>query len=91
MGKNNKIKATSKEDYYVTINKKDIRHLTVLLNYNGPIKAPIKKGEKVAELVIKKKDENLKVLPLFATEDLNKVNFFQSLITSLNYLIWGDV
>ena len=40
---------------------------------------------------IKKKDENLKVLPLFATEDLNKVNFFQSLITSLNYLIWGDV
>jgi D-alanyl-D-alanine carboxypeptidase (penicillin-binding protein 5/6) len=91
LGKNNKIKATSKEDYYVTINKKDIRHLTVLLNYNGPIKAPIKKGEKVAELVIKKKDENLKVLPLFATEDLNKVNFFQSLITSLNYLIWGDV
>ena len=91
LGKNNKIKATSKEDYYVTINKKDIRHLTVLLNYNGPIKAPIKKGEKVAELIIKKKDENLKVLPLFATEDLNKVNFFQSLITSLNYLIWGDV
>ena len=91
LGKNNKIKATSKEDYYVTINKKDIRHLTVLLNYNGPIKAPIKKGEKVAELVIKKKDENLKVLPLFATEDLNKVNFFQSLMTSLNYLIWGDV
>jgi D-alanyl-D-alanine carboxypeptidase (penicillin-binding protein 5/6) len=91
LGKDNKIKATTKEDYYVTINKKDIRHLTVLLNYNGPIKAPIKKGEKVAELVIKKKDENLKVLPLFATEDLNKVNFFQSLITSLNYLIWGDV
>jgi D-alanyl-D-alanine carboxypeptidase (penicillin-binding protein 5/6) len=56
LGKNNKIKATSKEDYYVTINKKDIRHLTVLLNYNGPIKAPIKKGEKVAELVIKKKN-----------------------------------
>jgi serine-type D-Ala-D-Ala carboxypeptidase (penicillin-binding protein 5/6) len=91
LGKDNKIKATTKEDYYLTINKKDIRHLKVLLNYNGPIKAPIKKGEKVAELIIKEKDENLKVLPLFATEDLNKINFFKSLMTSLNYLIWGDV
>ena len=32
LGKKNKIKATTKEDYYVTINKKDIRHLTVSLN-----------------------------------------------------------
>ena len=46
---------------------------------------------KIAELIIKKKDENLKTLPLYASEDLKKVNFFKSLITSLNYLIWGDV
>ena len=91
LGKKNKIKAISKEDYYVTINKKEIRHLTVSLNYTGPIKAPIKKGEKIAELIIKKKDENLKTLPLYASEDLKKVNFFKSLLTSVNYLIWGDV
>ena len=91
LGKQNKIMATTKEDYYVTINKKDIRHMSVSLNYSGPIQAPIKKGEKIAELIIKKKDENLKTLPLYASEDLQKVNFFKSLITSLNYLIWGDV
>jgi len=91
LGKKNKINASSKEDYYITINKKDIRHLTVSLNYKGPIKAPIQKGEKIAELVIKKKDETMKILPLYASEDLKKVNFFKSLITSLNYLIWGDV
>ena len=33
----------------------------------------------------------IKKLPLFAAEDLKKVNFFKSLLTSLNYLIWGDV
>ena len=33
----------------------------------------------------------LKKLPLYASEDLKKVNFLQSLLTSLNYLIWGDV
>ena len=91
LGKNNKINATSKEDYYVTINKKDLRHLSVSLNFSGPLKAPIKKGDKVAELSIKKKDEILKTLPLYAKEDLQKVNFFKSLVTSINYLIWGDV
>ena len=91
LGKKNKIKAISKEDFYVTINKKDIRHLTVSLNYPGPIKAPIQKGEKVAELLIIKKGETIKSLPLYASEDLKKVNFFKSLLTSLNFLIWGDV
>ena len=91
LGKKNKIKATSKEDFYVTINKKDIRHLTVSLEYNGPISAPISEGEKIAEIIVTKKDEIVKTLPLYASEEVKKVNIFKSLITSLNYLIWGDV
>ena len=91
LGREDKIKATTKEDYYITINKKDIRNLKVSLKYDGPIVAPIQKNEKVAELVITSKDQVIKTLPLFATEDLKKVNFFKSLVTSINYLIWGDV
>ena len=91
LAKSEKLKAVTKEDYYITINKKDIRNLNVTLNYNGPIVAPIQKGEKIANLVISNKDEIIKTLPLYANEDLKKVNFFKSLITSLNYLIWGDV
>ena len=91
LAKSEKLKAVTKEDYYITINKKDIRNLNVALNYKGPIVAPIQKGEKIANLVISNKDEIIKTLPLYANEDLKKVNFFKSLITSLNYLIWGDV
>ena len=91
LAKNSKIKATTKEDYYVTINKKDISHLTVYLDYNGPISAPVQKGEQIAEIIVSKKDQIIKKLPLYAAEDLKKVNFFKSLLTSLNYLIWGDV
>ena len=91
LGRRNKIQATTNQDYYITIDKKDIRHLTVSLNYSGPIKAPIQKGEQIAELTIKKKNDIIKTLPLYASEDLKKVNFFKSLMTSLNYLIWGDV
>ena len=91
LGKKNKIQAVTKEDYYLTINKKDIRNLKVILKYEGPIVAPVQKGEKIAELIVYNKDEKIKTLPLFAYEDLKKVNFFKSLITSINYLIWGDV
>ena len=91
LGTKDKIKVSTNEDYYVTINKKDIGHLTVSLEYNGPISAPVKKGEQIANIVVSKKDEIIKKLPLYAAEDLKKVNFFKSLLTSLNYLIWGDV
>ena len=91
LGQKSKINVSSKEDYYITINKKDIRHLNVTLEYDGPISAPIDKGKQIASVIIKKKDKVIKKLPLYANEDLKKVNFFKSLITSLNYLIWGDV
>ncbi len=91
LGKKNKILATTKEDYYITINKKDIRHLNVSIEYDGPISAPVEKGKKIAEIIVAKKDEVIKKLPLYAAEDLKKVNFFKSLLTSINYLIWGDV
>ena len=91
LGKKSKITATTKEDYYVTINKKDIRHLTVSLEYEGPIEAPINKGKQIANIIVSNKDQVLKKLPLYASEDLKKVNIFKSLLTSLNYLIWGDV
>ena len=91
LGEKNKIKVTSKEDYYVTINKKDISHLTITLEYDGPIMAPVKKGKQIANIIVSKKDEIIKSVPLYASDDLKKVNFLKSLLTSLNYLIWGDV
>ena len=91
LGKKEKIQATTKEDYYITINKKDIRNLKVSLKYDGPIVAPIDKGEKIAQLDITIKDDLIKSLPLYAAENLKKVNFFKSLLASINYLIWGDV
>ncbi len=85
------VEAITKDDYYITINKRDLSHLKVSLVYDGPIVAPIDKDQKIAELVISKKDEIIKTLPLYSKEKVKKVNFFKSLVTSLNYLIWGDV
>ncbi len=91
LGKKENIQVTTKEDYFITINKKDIRNLKISLKYDGPVVAPIDKGEKIAQLDILIKDELIKSLPLYAAENLKKVNFFKSLLASINYLIWGDV
>ena len=91
LGDKDKIKVTTNEDYYITINKKSIRNLEVALKYDGPIVAPIQKGEEIASLIVSSKGEIIKELPLYAAENLKKVNFFKSLVTSINYLIWGDV
>ena len=91
LGRKNKILTTTKDDFYVTVNKKDIRHLTISIEYKGPISAPVDKGTQVADIIISNKDQEIKKLPLYAAEDLKKVNIFKSLLTSLNYLIWGDV
>ena len=91
LGKKDKIQVTTKEDYYITINKKDIRNLKIALRYDGPIVAPIQKGDQIAQLEILIKDKLIKSLPLYAAENLKKVNFFKSLLASINYLIWGDV
>ena len=91
LSKSPKIKATTKEDFYITVNKKDIRNLKISLKYDGPIVAPVEKGKKIADIVISNKDDNIKTLPLYASEEVKKVNFFKSLLTSINDLIWGDV
>ena len=91
LGKKNKINAITKDDLYLTISKKNIRNIKVTLNYDGPVVAPINKGEKIGNIIVTNKNEIVKKLPLFAAEDLKKVNFFKSLFTSINYLIWGDV
>ena len=36
-------------------------------------------------------NEEDKIIPVFASEEVKKVNFFKSLFMSFNYMIWGDV
>jgi D-alanyl-D-alanine carboxypeptidase (penicillin-binding protein 5/6) len=57
LGKKNKIKAITKEDFFLTINKKDIRNLKVTIQYDGPVVAPVSENQEIGKLLIKNKDE----------------------------------
>ena len=90
LGKSATTKGYTKEDVYTTIDKKDLRGFDVFLEYSGPIKAPVKKGEEIATIKIYNKKNLTKSIPIYAAEEVKKVNFLLSILTSFNYMIWGD-
>jgi len=90
LGKENIVEGLLKEDIYVTIQKKEVKDLKVKLEYNGPIKAPIKEGQQIGNLILESPNEEVKKFPIYASKSVKKVNFFKSLFLSFNYMIWGD-
>ena len=90
LGENKFSSGYTKEDVYITINKRDLKNFNVFIEYTGPIKAPIKKNQEIAFIKIYNKDELLKSVPVFSVKKEKKINFLLSLFTSFNYMIWGD-
>ena len=91
LGKEDTIDVYTDQDVYKTIKKAKKKLLKVSVNYEGPIEAPIQKGEKVAILKVVYDDEIVGEYDLLASNEVKKVNFVSRLLKSLNYLIWGDV
>ena len=91
LGKKNKVKTYLKNSVYKTIPKARKKYLKVVVNYNGPIEAPIMIDDIVGKLQIQYKDEIIEEYDLLAYENVKKVNILTRLIKSINYLIWGDV
>ena len=91
LGKENSVEAYINEDVYKTIKKAKKKLLKVVVKYDGPIEAPIKKDQKIATLKVVYDQELVGEYDLLASKDIKKVNFIARLIKSINYLIWGDV
>ena len=90
LGKKNKVEALPEEDFYLTIPKRKKKIVKTVLEYNGPLETPIKKGDQVATLNIYVSGELEKTIKLIAKEDIKRSNIFSRLFKSLNYMVWGD-
>jgi len=90
-GKKNKISVYLNNDIYKTIPKAKKKYLKAKIIYEGPIAAPINKNDIIAKLNIFFKDKNIGTYDLLAAENIKRQNIISRLISSINYLIWGDV
>ncbi len=91
LGKDKFVEGITKEDIYITLQKKDVRSFKVNIEYTGPIKAPIKKDQEIGKIKVYQNDEVIKTSKLYAAKEISKINIFKSVFTSINYMIWGDV
>ena len=90
-GKKNKVQAVVQEDLYFTVPKRKKKSVKAVVEYNGPLKAPISKGDKIGILTVYVADELKKEIDIISYEDVKRTNIFSRLFRSLNYLVWGDV
>ena len=91
LGKKKTVDVIVNEDIYLTVPKRKKKIIKAIMEFNGPIEAPVKKGNKLGSLNIYISDELHKKVDLFANEDVKKSNIFSRIFNSLNYLVLGDV
>ncbi len=91
LGKENFVNVHTKKDIYKTIKKAKKKLLKVVVKYDGPVEAPIKKNQKLATLRVVYNQELIDEYDLYASTEVKRVNFITRLVRSINYLIWGDV
>ena len=91
LGKKETVGGYLNEDIYKTIKKAKKRNLKAIVEYNGPIKAPIQKDQEIGILKIFYKENFLSEHKVYASSEIKRVNLISRVIKSINYLIWGDV
>ena len=91
LGKKKKVPVYVNNNIYKTIPKARKKYLKAVMKYKGPIEAPIEKNQILGKLEIFYKDELIQEEDFLALENVRRINIFSRIITSLNYLIWGDV
>ena len=85
------VKSYINENVYQTIPKAKKKYLKVSIDYQGPLKAPILKNDIIGKVKITYKDEQIGEYDLLAFENVKRQNIFSRFISSINFLIWGDV
>tara|TARA_B100001250_G_scaffold409334_1_gene433473 strand:+ start:132 stop:1238 length:1107 start_codon:yes stop_codon:yes gene_type:complete len=91
LGQKDKVDVYSKSDIYKTIRKTRLKKLETTIVYEGPVKAPIKKDDKIAKLIVKYDGNILSEHDLLALAPVKKMNIISRILKSINYLVWGDV
>lgn len=88
LGKESFVPLILNKDLNITVNKKDINKLKIVLSYEAPIIAPIKKGDKIAEIIITN-GNNTEIKEIYSGQKIEKINKFYRSFSIINYLLFG--
>jgi len=87
LGGESEVGLVAPRDLAVTIPAGLLSKTAMKIRYAGPIKAPIAKGQHIADLIVTSSDTGEQVMPLVAAEAVEEAGFFGRLWTGLKQLL----
>lgn len=87
LGDHSSVSLVAPKDLFVTIPKASDGNVSMKVTYQGPIKAPIAKGQPIATLVVTTVDAGKQSVPLVAGEDVGEAGFFDRVWAGLKSLL----
>ncbi len=78
-----------KGNVYILLPRTSTRKIKASVIYKGPLKPPIKKGDKIATLRVTAPNSAVNEIPLYAAEDVAESNFMMKGLESLLHLAFG--
>ncbi len=86
LGQEEAIEAVTDKEILITMPRKYRNEIKAVVSYDGPIAAPVKKGQKIATLTITVPNDAAYVYDLVAEKDIEKVGYFGKLLFALKRL-----
>jgi D-alanyl-D-alanine carboxypeptidase (penicillin-binding protein 5/6) len=86
LGSATSVDLVAPQNMAVTLPRTASSNISVKVAYTGPIKAPIKKGDKIAELIVSTPDTAPQIMPLVAGADVAEAGVFGRLWNGLKSL-----
>jgi serine-type D-Ala-D-Ala carboxypeptidase (penicillin-binding protein 5/6) len=87
LGDHSSVSLVAPKDLFVTIPKASDGNVSMKVTYQGPIKAPVAKGQPIATLVVTTVDAGKQSVPLVAGEDVGEAGFFDRVWAGLKSLL----
>ena len=89
MGDKDTVPLVAKTDAVVTMQRTQRKDMKVTVDYQGPIKAPIAKGQQIAKLVVTSGQQTVGDIPLYAGADVEALGPIGRAGSAVAYLVWG--
>jgi D-alanyl-D-alanine carboxypeptidase (penicillin-binding protein 5/6) len=87
LGSENEIGLIAPRDLAVTIPAGLLSKTSMKIRYAGPVKAPIAKGQHIADLIVTSSDTGEQVMPLVAEEAVGEAGFFGRMWAGLKQML----
>jgi D-alanyl-D-alanine carboxypeptidase (penicillin-binding protein 5/6) len=89
LGTEAKVPVTVEKDVVVTLPRAARRTMKATVHYDSPAKAPVAKGERIGKVTITAEGVDPVVVPLVATQSVEKLGPIARIAVAAGYLVWG--